>query len=70
MTGINDEWHYMADATAVVKKDPDGRYIEDFHWTRMSSNGPGTISTSPILTQDRVPTELTSSPARVSLISI
>ena len=39
MRGINDEWHYTADATGVVKKDAEGRYLEEFHWTRMSSNG-------------------------------
>lgn len=39
MTGVNDAWHYTADAAGIVKKDADGRYIEEFRWLRMTSNG-------------------------------
>ncbi len=39
MTGGNDEWHYTADAAGIVKKDAGGRYIEEFRWISMSSNG-------------------------------
>jgi hypothetical protein len=39
MTGVNDAWHYTADAAATVKKTANGGYIEEFRWTGMTSNG-------------------------------
>ncbi|MGA9072190.1 MAG: hypothetical protein WB424_18140 [Terracidiphilus sp.] len=39
MTGINDDWHYTADATGTVKKAASGSFIEEFRWTGMTSNG-------------------------------
>jgi hypothetical protein len=38
MTGINEQWHYTADATAVVEKDAHDRNIEEFRWISMSSD--------------------------------
>jgi hypothetical protein len=39
MTGVNDDWHYTAEAAATVKKTASGGYIEEFRWTGMTSNG-------------------------------
>jgi len=39
MTGANDDWHYTADASAVVKTRADGKYVEEFRWTAMTSDG-------------------------------
>jgi len=39
MTATNDDWHYTADATGVVKKTARGGYAEEFRWTGMTSDG-------------------------------
>jgi len=39
MTATNDDWHYTADATGLVKKNAGGSYVEEFRWTAMTSNG-------------------------------
>jgi hypothetical protein len=39
MTGVNEDWHYTADATGTVKKNANGSYTEEFRWTAMTSNG-------------------------------
>ena len=39
MTAVNDDWHYTAEAAGIVKKNTDGSFIEEFRWTRMTSNG-------------------------------
>jgi hypothetical protein len=39
MTGVNEDWHYTADAAGTVKKNANGSYIEEFRWTAMTSDG-------------------------------
>jgi hypothetical protein len=39
MTATNDDWHYTADATGLVRKTAGGGYVEEFRWTAMTSNG-------------------------------
>lgn len=39
MTAVNDDWHYTAEAAAIVKKNADGTYREEFRWVGMTSNG-------------------------------
>ena len=39
MTAVNDTWHYTADATGIVKKNADGSYVEEFRWSRLTSDG-------------------------------
>ncbi len=39
MTASNDDWHYTVLATSVVKKNPDGIFIENVQWSGMTSNG-------------------------------
>jgi hypothetical protein len=38
MTAVNDNWHYTADAIGIVKKNADGSYIEEFRWSRVTSD--------------------------------
>ena len=38
MTAINDDWHYSADASAMVRKTDGGKYVEEFRWTGMTSD--------------------------------
>jgi hypothetical protein len=57
MTATNDDWHYTADATAMVKKTDHGSSIEEFRWTGMTSNGqPYTLT--PAMVQFRQPLSL------------
>lgn len=45
MTAVNDAWHYNLEADGVVKKAPDGSWIEEFRWTGMVSDGrPATLA--------------------------
>lgn len=47
MTGVNEAWHYSADAKAVVKKDGNGSFYEDFGWSNMVTGGkPETLAPS------------------------
>ena len=39
MKGVNEAWHYEIDAEGVVKKDAEGRFFEEYQWTRMQSDG-------------------------------
>jgi hypothetical protein len=39
MTAVNDDRHYTAAATGIVKKNTDGSYLEEFRWTRVTSDG-------------------------------
>ncbi len=38
MTGNNDGWQYTIHATDVVKRDANGRYYEEIHWSNLTSN--------------------------------
>lgn len=47
MKGVNESWHYEIDAVGEVKKDAAGRFIEEFQWTHMTSEGqPVTLTTA------------------------
>jgi hypothetical protein len=39
MTGVNEAWHYTADAAGVVKKATDGSWVEEFRWAALTSDG-------------------------------
>jgi len=39
MKGINEGWHYEAQADGIVKKDADGSYFEDFGWSKFVFDG-------------------------------
>jgi hypothetical protein len=39
MKARNENWHYEARATGMVKKDSDGKYSEEFAWSNLISNG-------------------------------
>jgi hypothetical protein len=39
MTGSNQAWHYKIDANGVAKKDPDGKFYEQYAWSGMISDG-------------------------------
>ncbi len=57
MTGINDDWHYTADASGTVKKAASGSFIEEFRWTGMATNGQP-ITMSPAMLQISQPLSL------------
>jgi hypothetical protein len=38
MTGNNDGWQYIIQATDVVKRDADGRFYEEIGWSDLTSN--------------------------------
>jgi hypothetical protein len=38
MTGNNDGWQYTIHATDVVKRDANGKYYEEIHWSDLTSN--------------------------------
>jgi hypothetical protein len=47
MTGVNEDWHYTAQADGIVKKAADGSFFEEFRWSNMTSNGqPVTLAPS------------------------
>ncbi|MGA9063146.1 MAG: hypothetical protein WB341_15980 [Terracidiphilus sp.] len=52
MTAANDDWHYTADVSGIANKKASGSYIEDFHWTGMTSNGQP-ITLAPAMAQFR-----------------
>ena len=39
MKGTNDNWQYEIQAKGVVRKDSTGRYVEEFAWTNLISDG-------------------------------
>ena len=39
MKGANDNWRYEALAAGVVKKGSDGRFVEEYAWSGLMSNG-------------------------------
>jgi hypothetical protein len=39
MKGINENWRYEIQAAGVVKKDPTGKYVEEYSWSKLVSNG-------------------------------
>ncbi len=47
MKGTNDGWHYEIDADGIVRKDPAGKYFEEYTWRHMDSDGqPVTLAAS------------------------
>ncbi|KAA6457526.1 hypothetical protein DYQ86_22100 [Acidobacteria bacterium AB60] len=47
MTGVNDGWHYAIDGDGAVTKDASGRFVEQFQWTHMTSEGQPVALTTP-----------------------
>jgi hypothetical protein len=39
MKGTNENWRYEIQAAGVVKKDPTGKYVEEYSWSHFVSNG-------------------------------
>jgi hypothetical protein len=39
MRGVNEAWHYSADAKGIVKKDGNGSFYEDFGWSNLMTDG-------------------------------
>ena len=39
MKGVNESWHYEIDAEGVVKRNPSGRFFEEYRWINMVSDG-------------------------------
>ena len=39
MKGVNESWHYSAEATGIVKKDGNGPFYEDFGWSNLMTDG-------------------------------
>lgn len=39
MKGINENWRYEIQAAGIVKKDPTGKYVEEYSWSHLVSNG-------------------------------
>lgn len=39
MKGANDNWHYEIQAKGVVRKDSTGKYLEEYAWTGLISDG-------------------------------
>ena len=44
MKGDNDGWTYEVQATAVVKKDAAGHFVEEYAWSDFKSNAPMSLS--------------------------
>jgi hypothetical protein len=44
MKGDNDGWTYEVQATAVVKKDPAGHFVEEYTWSDFKTNAPMSLS--------------------------
>jgi hypothetical protein len=38
MKGMNEAWRYDAQADGLVKRDPDGKYFEEYGWSKLTSN--------------------------------
>lgn len=41
MKGINEDWRYEIDAIGVVKKDSAGHFFEEYSWSNLRDNRPG-----------------------------
>jgi hypothetical protein len=39
MKGVNEAWHYEIQASGVVKKHADGKYFEEYSWSKLISGG-------------------------------
>lgn len=39
MKGMNEDWRYEIQADGVVKKDSTGKYVEEYSWSHLVSNG-------------------------------
>jgi hypothetical protein len=39
MKGVNENWRYEIQAAGVVKKDSVGKYVEEYSWSHLVSNG-------------------------------
>lgn len=39
MNAVNEEWQYHINADGMVKKDENGRYFEEYRWSRFVSDG-------------------------------
>lgn len=44
MKASNDAWNYEVQADAVVKKDADGHFVEEYAWSNFKSDAPMTVS--------------------------
>ena len=44
MKGDNDGWTYEVQANAVVKKNADGHFVEEYAWSNFKSNAPMSLS--------------------------
>jgi hypothetical protein len=45
MKGVNENWRYEIQADGVVKRDPSGKYFEEYAWSHLISDGtPATLS--------------------------
>jgi hypothetical protein len=44
MKGDNDGWSYEVQASAVVKKNEDGHFVEEYAWSDFKSNAPMSLS--------------------------
>jgi hypothetical protein len=44
MKGNNDGWTYEVQASGVVKKDANGRFVEEYGWSDFKSNAPMSLS--------------------------
>jgi hypothetical protein len=42
MTGVNEDWHYQAQADGVVKKNAQGAWVEEYQWSKFVSAGQAT----------------------------
>ena len=39
MRGLNEAWRYEVRATGLVKRDSNGKYVEEYAWSNLTSNG-------------------------------
>src|SRR5882762_992012 len=39
MRGMNEAWRYEVRATGLVKRDSNGKYVEEYAWSNLTSNG-------------------------------
>lgn len=52
MKGTNDNWRYEIQATGLVKRDSTGKYVEEYAWSGLISDG-GAVSLPPASIQFR-----------------
>jgi hypothetical protein len=38
MRGMNEAWRYEVRATGLVKRDSNGKYVEEYAWSNLTSN--------------------------------